>query len=101
MHVRAIVRESDTLARLGGDEFFVLARNIESAEAAVVLARRMIAAMGQSIPLRNGGTVALGASVGICLLPYPECNAHDIIRRADRAMYSVKRAGKSGYAFAN
>lgn len=100
-HLRAIVRESDTLARLGGDEFFVLARNIESAEVAVVLARRMIAAMARSIPLRNGATVTLGASIGICLFPYPECTPHDIIRRADRAMYSVKRAGKSGYAFAN
>lgn len=99
--LRIIVRRADTVARLGGDEFFIVARGIESAEAAEVLAKRVLVAVQERIPLGNGNTVAIGVSIGICLFPYPDCTPHEIIHRADHAMYAVKRSGKAGYAFAD
>lgn len=97
--LQCIVRKADTVARLGGDEFFVVARSIESTEAAEVLAKRVLVTLQEGIPLGNGNTVAVGVSIGICLFPYPDCTPHEIIQRADHAMYAVKRSGKQGFAF--
>lgn len=97
--LQIILREADTVARLGGDEFFIVARGIESAEAAEVLAKRVLVAVQEGIPLGNGSTVAVGVSIGICMFPYPDCTPHEIIQRADHAMYAVKRSGKQGFAF--
>jgi GGDEF domain-containing protein len=42
----------------------------------------------------------LSASIGICIFPYESVTAVDVIRRADQAMYQVKRGPKAGAAFA-
>ncbi|MDR5171646.1 diguanylate cyclase [Methylobacillus flagellatus] len=95
------MREADTLARLGGDEFFVLARDIGSAEAAEVMAEKLKRQFLAPIildglpPIRD-----LSASIGICVFPYRDVSAVDVIRRADHAMYDAKREGRreSNYA---
>ena len=49
----------------------------------------------------NERQAAIGASVGIALFPdHGEDNDH-LIKRADEAMYIIKKAGKNGYQFAN
>ena len=89
------VREADTLARLGGDEFFVLARDIGSPEAAGILAEKLKRQFLAPIildglpPIRD-----LSASIGICVFPYRDVSAVDVIRRADHAMYDAKRESR-------
>jgi diguanylate cyclase (GGDEF)-like protein len=80
-----VVRESDTVARLGGDAFAVLAA--ATADDGEVLAARMrdaVAAVG------TGGRVT--ASVGATVVR-PGDEAHDVLGRADHAMYRAKGAG--------
>jgi diguanylate cyclase (GGDEF)-like protein len=97
MRLKKIVRETDTLARLGGDEFFVLARDIGTKEAAQALALKLQQQLEAPLRLK---TMTLpenvSVSVGICLFPYKGATATDIIRRADQAMYQVKRMRNNG-----
>ncbi|MBS1210252.1 MAG: hypothetical protein H6R19_2650 [Proteobacteria bacterium] len=95
--LREVVRETDTVSRLAGDEFFVLARGLEDAEEARQLARKMLARIGQKMP-GMPGHLALSASIGVCLFPYPSASVAGIIDLADQAMYRAKRSGKSAFA---
>ncbi|HYD33622.1 MAG TPA: GGDEF domain-containing protein [Methylophilaceae bacterium] len=97
LRLKRVVRETDTLARLGGDEFFVLARDIHTREAAEALAIKLQQQLEAPLRLK---TMTLpdnvSVSVGICLFPYTGATATDIIRRADQAMYRVKRIRNNG-----
>ncbi|WP_104204972.1 GGDEF domain-containing protein [Billgrantia saliphila] len=93
------VRKTDTVARIGGDEFFVLARDLASERDVHRLADKLLASLRS--PLSDvPEPLALRASIGVCLFPYPGMNVADMIQRADMAMYRVKMAGKDGYCVA-
>ncbi|WP_025869596.1 GGDEF domain-containing protein [Methylobacillus glycogenes] len=98
--LRFTVRETDTLARLGGDEFFVLARDIGSPEAAELLANKLRMQLISPIILDGLPPIKdLSASIGICVFPYRDVSAVDVIRRADHAMYDIKRQSKQEQSF--
>jgi diguanylate cyclase (GGDEF)-like protein len=100
--LRANLRNVDTVARLGGDEFFVLAPGIASSNDVRLLAEKMLHLIRQPIQISpEGPSPTVSASIGIALFPYRDCSVHDIIQRADHAMYAVKRAGKGNYALAD
>ncbi|HET9335337.1 MAG TPA: EAL domain-containing protein [Sphingomicrobium sp.] len=81
-------------ARLGGDEFAVLIPDRESAEGT---ARRMVVALGSPISL---GSVTAHVSVSAGIAPVDRSmEPLDMLRRADVAMYSVKRSGRNGLAW--
>lgn len=93
------VREADTVARIGGDEFFVLAQDVESGVAVEALAEKLLTAVNEPLPPEVDG-FRLTASIGICEFPFPGMTVRSIIRRADNAMYEVKKSGKSDFEFA-
>lgn len=98
--LRFTVRETDTLARLGGDEFFVLARDIGSPEAAELLANKLRMQLISPIILDGLPPIKdLSASIGICVFPYRDVSAVDVIRRADHAMYDIKRQSKQEHSY--
>jgi diguanylate cyclase (GGDEF)-like protein len=94
--VRHCLRASDTAARFGGDEFVVLL-HATSAEAATVVAGRIIDAIGAPITT-GGGEVFVGASIGIAASDWGTVSADELLRNADVAMYRAKRAGRGQYA---
>jgi diguanylate cyclase (GGDEF)-like protein len=83
------VRPQDTVARLGGDEFAVTAPRV-TADGLAALAARITAALAEP-HLIHGRSVPVPASVG-AHLACPGDLAGDALRRADQAMYIVKRA---------
>jgi diguanylate cyclase (GGDEF)-like protein len=87
------VRAQDLAARLGGDEFAVLVRDAD-AETAVAVARRMLDAIDGTYAL-GCGDVACHVSVGIAVGAAGITSGEDLIRNADIAMYSVKRAERA------
>jgi diguanylate cyclase (GGDEF)-like protein len=94
--VRHCLRASDTAARFGGDEFVVLL-HATSAEAATVVASRIIDAIGAPI-MTGGREVFVGASIGIAASDWGTVSAEELLRNADVAMYRAKRAGRGQYA---
>ncbi len=96
--LRSCLRPADTAARLGGDEFAVLLEAADEEEAAGV-ARRVSAALRAPTAI-EGQRVAVGASVGVALSCDTRDSPGDLLRKADLALYQVKRRGKGGYAVA-
>ncbi|MHB8340820.1 MAG: putative bifunctional diguanylate cyclase/phosphodiesterase [Mycobacteriales bacterium] len=90
----ACVRESDTVARLGGDEFALLLEGASQREAERV-ARRILAALAEPLPLVS--RVISTASIGVVCVTAPTESAEDLIRDADVAMYRAKADGKGTY----
>jgi diguanylate cyclase (GGDEF)-like protein len=80
------VRETDTVARLGGDEFAVLAE-VSAALPADHLAERLRQAVATV-----GSSCGVTASVGVAEVCAGE-DVHDLLFRADAAMYRAKTAG--------
>lgn len=87
-----VVRTGDTVARLGGDEFAVL---VEDDGDPAGVADRILEAL--SAPVRIGDRLAPArASIGTTTLDPSRdlCDSQELLRQADVAMYSAKRAGK-------
>jgi diguanylate cyclase (GGDEF)-like protein len=92
--LRGAVRDSDTVARLGGDEFFIVANAVPDQAAIQALTATLLAELAKPVELPGGQQIPkVHASLGFCAFPYPKAAPGDIIRRADQAMYSVKRLG--------
>lgn len=89
----------DFVARLGGDEFVAICHDIASADAALTIGNRLLAAIAQPMTLL-GNPSRMGASIGIALLPQHGRSATDILTAADHAMYAAKRGGKNRCALA-
>jgi diguanylate cyclase (GGDEF)-like protein len=85
------VRASDFVARYGGEEFLVLAPDTDrggGAELAEKLRRDI-----EMLALPSIGQ--LTASFGVAALPEDTVDPHDLLRRADRALYAAKALGRN------
>lgn len=91
--MEACLREVDTVARLGGDEFLIVLPMIERHEDAELVARKIIEQINQPYQVGNG-QAEISASIGIAYYPADGDNADQLLRFADRAMYSAKDAGR-------
>jgi diguanylate cyclase (GGDEF)-like protein/PAS domain S-box-containing protein len=92
------VRAGDTAARLGGDEFAVLQGGFTSRQACTRLAKRVVDAMSEPYEI-NGHQVVIGASVGISVYGDDGIAAEDLLKKADMALYRVKKEGRGGVHF--
>src|SRR5258705_10470573 len=66
--LKSTLREEDTLARLNSDEFAIVQSGVTRPEDAVLLARRLLEAIGDPY-LLAGHSVVIGANTGIALAP--------------------------------
>ncbi len=88
--LRRAVRGADLVARLGGDEF-AIALIGDAMEGAAATVRRIHRSMFDPIDIGEA-VVAVGASVGSALAA-PGQGAHELLGRADAAMYRRKASG--------
>ncbi|WP_084413087.1 diguanylate cyclase domain-containing protein [Fulvimarina manganoxydans] len=98
---RRIEREvgtSDVVARLGGDEFGILVPKVGSKVHLDSLCRRIVAALATPFDISNQ-RVDVGVSIGLALSEGTVERAESIVRRADKALYRQKRAGRNGYSW--
>ena len=96
--VKRHFRSSDIVGRVGGDEFmaFILGKPSPARLRAVVSAL-----MGDLLSLKVGemGEMQLQASVGVTIGKAGEETFESLYKKADTALYQVKRGQKGHYAF--
>ncbi len=95
--ISSALSSHDICARWGGDEFIILLAdcNAKSLEA---MAERLLNAFRQaSLPIQNGGTLSLTASIGGYLVK-AEDELPKAAERADAALYAAKREGRNRFA---
>lgn len=64
------------------------------------MAERLIASLADPIPVGDGQSIIVGASVGIAGFPHDGHDAEALLRAADQAMYTAKRGGKNRFVYA-
>jgi diguanylate cyclase (GGDEF)-like protein len=84
------------VSRLGGDEFTIMLSDIDHFQDVAKVARRILDAVSLPYSL-EGQEVFISTSIGISLYPFDACNAGELIRNADGAMYHAKEQGRNGY----
>ena len=93
--LRLHARRGDLVARLGGDEFTVLLRGLQEGRDAERVAAKLLDALCE--PYRvDGVPVEVTASMGVAVAPRDGTDVATLQKRADAAMYRVKRSGKNG-----
>jgi diguanylate cyclase (GGDEF)-like protein len=87
--VRGVLRPQDLVARLGGDEFAVVLPGVNDDALGEVLATRVRVTVRSEM---DG--LCVTASIGVTEIP-SDCQSEldGLLRQADTAMYSAKRAG--------
>lgn len=94
--LQAMLRPGDLVARLGGDEFAIVLRGADDPAVLSDVADRALALIKAPFVVL-GQIVTIGASVGISPRPAGDAAAwtvESLMRSADQALYSAKRAGK-------
>jgi diguanylate cyclase (GGDEF)-like protein/PAS domain S-box-containing protein len=94
--LRSALRPQALLGRMGGDEFAAMMPNVTEPGASAAIAARLKEAVLAPILLRDGQVVQVGVSVGHHLVDWSEADPDRALRRADRAMYEAKQAGRLG-----
>ena len=88
--LQTIVDERDTIARMGGDEFVILVDRVGAPDVLTALVHRVERVVAEPIEC-DGITVQIWASVGSTFCDRPDERPEDLFKRADHAMYGVKR----------
>jgi predicted signal transduction protein with EAL and GGDEF domain len=88
------------IARLGGDEFTVVLADVERPDDVEPIARRIMKALSEPIPLQTHNPVVT-PSIGIALYPQDGSDAESLLRNADTAMYAAKSDGRACHRFYN
>ena len=97
--IKEAVGDVGFAGRYGGDEFIALVRNAEANNPATI-AQRIIDALAIGFDTDEGERLPVSVSIGIAVIRDDyNTRVEYLIGKADDAMYSVKKSGKSNYAF--
>ncbi len=89
-----VCRDCDVVGRLGGDEFAVLLSSNVSDTRLADLANEIIDALNRPIQI-DSQQLLVGTSIGIAVFNEGECDADELMQRADLALYAAKEAGRN------
>ena len=96
--LRSTLREEDALARLNSDEFAIVQTGLARPEDAVLLARRLLEAIGDPY-LLDGHSVVVGASIGIAMAPGDGEESDKLLKNADMALSRAKNEQRGTFSF--
>lgn len=97
--IKTVVDEYGFAGRYGGDEFIACIRNAE-VNAPDAVARSIITKLSEGFDADVGEHLTVSVSIGIAVIKDDyNTRVEYLIGKADDAMYSVKKSGKSNFAF--
>jgi diguanylate cyclase (GGDEF)-like protein len=92
--LKTSVREVDTVARLGGDEFGAILSGTGSNDSLIVCERTLKKVMSHLFYDDNyERTQKLTISVGASVYPQDAFSGHELIKKADSALFTAKKLG--------
>jgi diguanylate cyclase (GGDEF)-like protein len=89
--ITSSIRASDFASRFGGEEFLVLLPDTDR-DAALIVAEKLRS------EIENAELVGIGsitASLGLAVLPTDAGEPQELLRKADRALYTAKEGGRN------
>jgi diguanylate cyclase (GGDEF)-like protein len=99
--LKRCVRTADTVSRIGGDEFVVVLEDVKGGEQVVEVAVRIMESLVAPFDLERV-EASVSASIGVAVLVgSAECEAEELVREADHAMYRAKGKGGARYAISD
>ncbi|RXJ71508.1 GGDEF domain-containing protein [Veronia nyctiphanis] len=88
------LKEEDFVARIGGDEFIILVTDVADADAALIVANKLVVAIKTGLSVVCA-TIPVTLSLGVAIYPEDAGDVTSLIRHADEAMYRAKEASKN------
>ena len=89
--ITSTIRASDFAARFGGEEFLVLLPDTDR-DAALLVAEKLRSEIERTELVGIG---SITASLGLAVLPTDTGEPEELLRKADRALYSAKEGGRN------
>ena len=96
VRLKSIIKSTDTVYRIGGDEFIIILRNLKGIENAEKIAIEALKELTTAFTYKEN-QLFIGASIGISIFPDDGINEDTLSKKADLAMYEIKRKGGNGY----
>jgi two-component system cell cycle response regulator len=93
----APLRRYDALGRYGGEEFLIVLPRCDLERTAEVAERVRLSVSKTPIDT-SAGKIAITASIGAAAMDQGPVSAHDLIQRADQALYDAKALGRNRVA---
>lgn len=90
------VEEDDFVCRYGGDEFIAILENINNEVEVNEQAGRILEAFNEPFQF-DGHSLKVTVSIGISIYPDDGMDLASLIKKADNAMYRIKREGKNNF----
>ena len=97
--LKSSVREYDFISRFSGDEFIILLERIQALDEVKQIIGRIIDTFHQPFNL-EGHFIEITGSIGVSLYPDHGRDKEILIKKADQAMYHIKRKQKGNYYIA-
>lgn len=100
MLIRGFLGPDDIAGRIGGDEFTAFSVSIKDEEGVKEFTENLNKAMLDDARkiLGNDMEIPLGVSVGAIWVSGNGENYFELLKKADKAMYSIKNSGRHGYS---
>lgn len=96
--IQKCLRDVDTVARLGGDEFALILSYVNEKNDVIKVVKKLIRLLSKGFFIENHN-VKVTLSIGISM--YPKDGVHNLLKKADAAMYYAKKHGKNNFTFFN
>ena len=91
------IRNEDLVARLGGDEFAILIETRAGDGLLIERAHRFLSVVRAPYEI-DGQSYQISTSVGVARCTEGDCDAEELMRRADLALYAAKAKGRDNLA---
>jgi len=92
--LNANARDSDVVARYGGEEFVLVLVETDR-DGASVVARRVLDKIAGRTAVVDGVSIGVTTSIGVATFDGPDDSLGQMLKRADKALYAAKRAGRN------